>query len=69
MKLQKVEFCPVTFVLAEAILGELRAKVTHDPVACNLGDHACGGDAQADAVAIDNCRLRQWKWNHRQTIN
>ena len=56
-------------MLAEAILRESRAKVTHDPVARHLGDHACRSDAQADAVAIDDCGLRQWKWNHRKTIN
>jgi len=69
MKLQKMQFCSVTFVLAERILRELPAKVTHDPVARDLRDHACRGDAQADAIAIDNCRLRKWKRNHRQTID
>jgi hypothetical protein len=69
MKLQKMQFCSVTFVLAETILREMRAKVTHDPVARDLGDNACRGNAQADAIAIDNCRLRKWKRNHRQTIN
>ena len=64
-----MQFCSVTFVLAETILRELRAKVTHDPVARDLRDHACRGDAQADAIAIDNCRLRKWKRNHRQTID
>ena len=64
-----MQFCSVTFVLAETILRELRAKVTHDPVARDLRDNACRGDAQADAIAIDNCRLRKWKRNHRQTIN
>ena len=64
-----MQFCSVTFVLAETILRELRAKVTHDPVAGDLRDNACRGDAQADAIAIDNCRLRKWKRNHRQTIN
>jgi hypothetical protein len=63
-----MQFCSVTFVLAETILWELRAKVTHDPVARDLRDHACRSDAQADAIAIDNCRLRKWKRNHRQTI-
>ena len=56
-----MQFCSVTFVLAETILRELRAKVTHDPVARDLRDNACRGDAQADAIAIDNCRLRKWK--------
>jgi hypothetical protein len=64
-----MQFCSVTFVLAETILRELRAKVTHDPVARDFRDHACRGNAQADAIAIDNCRLRKWKRNHRQTIN
>ena len=69
MELQKMQFCSVTFVLAETILRELRAKVTHDPVARDLRDNACRGDAQADAIAIDNCRLGKWKRNHRQAIN
>ena len=64
-----MQFCSVTFVLAETILRKLRAKVTHDPVARDLCDHACGGDAQTDAIAIDNRRLRKRKRNHRQTIN
>ena len=64
-----MQFCSVTFVLAETILRELRAKVTHDPVTGDLRDHACRGDAQADAIAIDNCRLRKWKRNYRQAIN
>jgi len=64
-----MQFCSVTFVLTEAILRKLRAKVTHDSVTRDLGDHAGGSDAQADAIAIDNCRLGQWEWNHRQTID
>src|SRR5512133_2257657 len=64
-----MQFCSVTFVLAETILRELSAKVTHDPVARNLRDHACRSDAQADAIAIDNCRLRKWKRNYWQTID
>ena len=64
-----MQFCSVTFVLAETILRELRAKVTHDPVARDLRDHARRGDAQADAITIDNRRLRKWKRNHRQAVN
>jgi hypothetical protein len=45
MELQKMQFCSVTFVPAEAILRELPAKVTHDPVAGDLRDNACRGDA------------------------
>ena len=69
MKFQKMQFCSVTFVLAETILREVPAKVTHDPVARDLGDHACRGDAQADAIAIDNCRLRKRKRDNRQPID
>jgi hypothetical protein len=69
MKLQKMQFCSVTFVLVEAILRELSTKVTHDSVTSDFCDHACRSDAQADAIAIDNCGLRQWEWNHRQTID
>src|SRR5262249_12424257 len=61
MELQKMQFRSVTFVLAEAILRELLAKVTHDPVTCHLGDDACRGNTQTDAVAINNCRL--WRGN------
>ena len=64
-----MQFCSVTFVLAETILGKLRTKVTHDPVSRDLRDHACGGDAQADAIAVDNCCLRKRKWNDWQTVN
>src|SRR5262249_61134546 len=59
----------VTFVLFEAIVRELRAKVTHHSVARHLGDHAGGGDAQTDAVPIDDGSLRKWKRNDRQSIN
>lgn len=64
-----MQFCSVTFVLAETILGKLRTKVTHDPIARDLGDHASGSNAQADAIAIDNCCLRKRKRNDRQTVN
>ena len=59
-----MQFCSVTFVLAEAILRELRAKVTHHPVAGDLGDHACRRNAQANAIAVDNGGLRHWKRDH-----
>jgi hypothetical protein len=69
MELQQMQFRSVTFVLIEAILGKLSAKVTHDPVPGYLGDHAGGSDAQANAITIDNCGLREWEGNYRQTIN
>jgi len=64
-----VELSSVTFVLTEAILWKLGAKVTHHPVARYLGDHAGGSDAQTDAVPIDDGSLRKWKRNDRQPIN
>jgi hypothetical protein len=69
MELQKMQFCSVTFVLAKAILRELHAKVTHDPVSRDLGDHARRSNAQADAIAVNNCRLWKWKRNYGQTVN
>jgi len=64
-----MQFRSVTFVLIEAILGKLSAKVTHDPVPRYLGDHAGGSDAQANAITIDDGGLRKWKRNHRQPVN
>ena len=58
-----MQFGSVAFVLVEAILRELGAKVTHHPVARYLGDHAGGSDAQADAVAVNDGRLRKRKRN------
>ena len=59
----------VTFVLIEAILWELRAKVTHDPIARDLGNHAGCSDAQANAITVDNCGLREWKRNYGEPVD
>jgi len=59
----------VAFVLVEAILRELGAKVTHHPVARYLGDHARCSDAQTDAVAVDNRSLRKRKRDDWQAID
>jgi hypothetical protein len=69
MELQQMQFSSVTFVLGEAILRELSAKVTHQPVARDLGDDTGGSDAQADAITLDDSRLRKWKRYHRQTVD
>jgi hypothetical protein len=69
MEFQQVQLGSVTFVLVEAILRELFAKVTHHPVARYLGNHAGGSDAQANAVTLDNGSLRKWKRNDGQSIN
>jgi len=69
MESEQVQLGSVTFVLAEAILRELTAKVTHHPVARYLGDHAGSSDAKTDAIAINNRSLRQRKRNDRQPID
>jgi len=69
MESQQVQLGSVAFVLVEAILRELGAKVTHHPVASYLGDHARGSDAQTDAIPIDDGSLRKWKGNDGQSID
>src|ERR1051325_8014371 len=64
-----MQFGSVTFMLAERILWKLRAKVTHHSIARDLGNHAGGGDAQADASPVDDSGLRNWKRDDRQTID
>jgi hypothetical protein len=59
-----MQFGAVTFVLAEAILRKLRAKLTHNPIARDLGDDARGRDRLAVAIAVDYRGLRQRKWNN-----
>jgi hypothetical protein len=69
MELQEMQFRAVTFVLAERILWKLRAEVTHHSIPSDLGDYAGRSDAQADAIAIDDCRLRKWKRDNREAID
>ena len=64
-----MQFGAVAFMLTERILRELRAKVTHHSVACNLCDHAGGSYAQANAIPIDDCGLRTWKRDNRQPVD
>jgi hypothetical protein len=64
-----MQFGSVTFVLSERILWKLRAKVTHHPVASDLGDYAGGSDAQADAITVDDCGLRKRKRDYRQPVD
>ena len=59
----------VALVLAETILRKARAKFAHQSVARDLRDHARRRDAQAQAIAIDDRSLRQWKWKDRQAID
>jgi len=59
----------VAFVLAETIFREARAEFPHQGIARHFRDHACCRDAQAQAVAIDDRRLRQRKRENRQTVD
>ncbi len=64
-----MEFGAVTFMLAEAILGKMGAKVTHHSVTRDFRDHAGGGDGKTEAITIDNSGLGNGKGNNRQAIN
>src|SRR5438105_15296547 len=64
MKLGAVAIGPV-----ETLFGKLSAEVTHDSVARHFGDHARGRDGQTVAIAVNDCRLREWKWKNRTTID
>src|SRR5882762_5621252 len=68
MEFHQMQFGSVTFVLAETILRESSAKVTHHAITRHLGDYAGGSDPQADAITIDDGGLRKWKRDHGQAI-
>ena len=59
----------IAFVPGKSVGGELRVERLHHPVAGHLGDHARRRDAQADAVAIDDGRVRDREWMHGQAID
>ena len=69
MEFQQMHLGSVTFVLAEAILRKLCAKVTHHLVARNLRDDAGGSDGQTKAIAVDDSGLRNRERDHRQSID
>ena len=69
MQFYQVQFRAVTFVLAEAIFGKARAEVAHNRVAGDFGDHTGGGNAEAEAIAIDDRRLRQREGENRETVD
>jgi hypothetical protein len=69
MQFGEMQLRAVAFVLAEAILRETGAEVTHHLVTRHLCDHARGGDRQTDAVAVNDRRLRKWKRKHGQAVN
>jgi hypothetical protein len=69
MELNEMQFGAVTFMLAERILRKLRAKVTHHSIARDFGYYAGGSDAQANAITIDDSRLRKRKWDDGQAVD
>ena len=69
MQFNQVQFRAVAFVLAEAILGKARAEVAHNRVARDFCDHAGGGNAEAEAIAIDNRGLRKREGENGQAVD
>ncbi|MEY2531502.1 MAG: hypothetical protein QOI96_1587, partial [Verrucomicrobiota bacterium] len=64
-----MQFGAVTFVLAETIFGELRAKFTHNPIARDFRNHARGRDRLAVAISVDDGGLGERKRNDGQPID
>ena len=64
-----MQFGSVTFVLIEAILRKESAKVTHHPVARDLGDHAGGRNTETVAIAIDDRGLGKRKRKNWKTVD
>ena len=64
-----MDLSAVTFMLAEAILRKMGTEVTHHSVTGNFRYHTGSGDGKAEAIAIDNSGLGNWKRNDGQPIN
>ena len=69
MQFNQMQIRAVAFVLAEAILGKPSAKVAHNRVASDFGNHTGRGDAEAEAIAIDDCRLRERERENGETVD
>jgi hypothetical protein len=69
MQFNQVQLRAVAFVLAEAIFRKTRAEVAHNRVARDLRDHARRGDAQAEAIAVDDRRLGQGKGKNGEPVD
>jgi len=69
MQFNQMQFRAVAFVLAEAILGKARAEVAHNRVARDFGNHTGRGKAEAEAIAVDDRRLRKWKRENGQAVD
>ena len=69
MQFNQMQFRAVAFVLAEAIFGKARAKVAHNRVARDLRNNAGRGNAEAEAIAVDNRRLRKRKGENGKAVD
>ncbi len=59
----------IALVPRKPVPGKLRVVFFHHPVPGDLGDHAGGGDAQADCIALDDRRVRDRERMHRQPVD
>jgi hypothetical protein len=69
MQFGQMQFRAVAFVLAEAILRKTRAKVAHNRVSSDFGNHTRGGNAETEAIAVYDRRLRQGEGEDRETVD
>ena len=59
----------VALVLRKAVLGEFAVEVEHDSIACDLCNHAGGGDREAEPVASDQCRLLDGEMSNGKSVD
>ncbi len=59
----------VAFVFCESVGGIFFIECQHEPVAGDFGNHACGCNAETEAIAADQRRLFDGKWAHGQPVN
>ena len=69
MQFNQVQFRAVAFVLAEAIFGKACAEVAHNRVACDFGNDTGRGNAEAEAIAIDDGCLGKGKRKNGKAID
>ena len=69
MQFDQMQFRAVAFVLAEAIFGKARTEVAHNRVAGDFGDHTGGGNAEAEAIAIDDRGLWEWEGEDGKAVD
>jgi hypothetical protein len=69
MQFNQMQFRAVAFVLAETIFGKTRAEVAHNRVARNLGNYTGCGNAEAEAIAIDDRRLWERERENGETVD